>query len=787
MKFLGAVLDSRARPPLRHLPLALFLLGILLYGAVLAGFMLQRFDLASVLRLSSDDAFYYSQIARNLADGQFSTFDGGISRTNGYHPLWMLLITPLYWILDPQAALFAIKALEILLIAAGVVMLALAARLARLPWILLLAVPTLLYRQDGMLLGLEAAAAAAMLGLLFLALGLFARDQARWTWLLAAVAFSLPWARLELVAVSMTATAVLCLMEWPRGGTGVGARATGIDRIVRARPIVPLLSACAGLVVYGIYNQLVFGGPVPVSGATKQWWSLQRWEHGDGYDVADNFLATLRSAPFDDELRMALEVCAYLALVWWLVGRAGHALDRQVLVFFVAAFSLAAGHLAKFGQTVLTVHPDAPLFSWYFVPAYLVSALLVPLRVYAALHVIRRFVEPVSRRAAAVASLGVVAATILFLLATTDFARPFAMIERVSQSSYRAFRISSYAGAQVMNRILPEGSIVGSWDAGVIGYFSRFPVVNLDGLVNSYEYFRAFERLGLEPRDQERNEPLRAEYAARTFGVTHFANVRATERQYDAALFEGVSLSDAPQEGGSEFKLWAAAPSALGASESGAWFWKRIESHFDYRWDNVGVLVDEGLVQAFVRHCDPDRLRDTAIALSWVSGTRRGRASAWFPWENPRSNHLGHCVLLLEPPNDAEQIEALRPEDYLSRVASVAAPSVRSNYDVYLHENALVYVTGHCSADDVEHRFFVHVTPVDAGDLTARGRRHGFENLDFDFRRAGVRIGERCAAVRALPAYDIERIATGQFVPGRRRVWEVAIEPRSLAAGGTSP
>ena len=33
--------------------------------------------------------------------------------------------------------------------------------------------------------------------------------------------------------------------------------------------------------------------------------------------------------------------------------------------------------------------------------------------------------------------------------------------------------------------------MVGSWDSGVIGYFSRFPVVNLDGLVNSYDYLRA--------------------------------------------------------------------------------------------------------------------------------------------------------------------------------------------------------------------------------------------------------------------------------------------------------
>ena len=87
--------------------------------------------------MNGDDSFYYFQIARNLAEGKFSTFDGGITQTNGYHPLWMLLITPFYWVFDKEAALFAIKAFEIMLIAGGVALVAAAARLARLPYIAL--------------------------------------------------------------------------------------------------------------------------------------------------------------------------------------------------------------------------------------------------------------------------------------------------------------------------------------------------------------------------------------------------------------------------------------------------------------------------------------------------------------------------------------------------------------------------------------------------------------------------------------------------------------------------
>src|SRR5262249_54593302 len=45
--------------------------------------------------LTFDDAFYYFGIARNVAHGHGSTFDG-IDPTNGYHPLWMLLSVPIY-------------------------------------------------------------------------------------------------------------------------------------------------------------------------------------------------------------------------------------------------------------------------------------------------------------------------------------------------------------------------------------------------------------------------------------------------------------------------------------------------------------------------------------------------------------------------------------------------------------------------------------------------------------------------------------------------------------------
>ena len=54
-----------------------------------------------VLEATSDDAFYYFQIARNIATGHNVTFDGE-TLTNGFHPLWMVLLTPIYLLSDDQ-------------------------------------------------------------------------------------------------------------------------------------------------------------------------------------------------------------------------------------------------------------------------------------------------------------------------------------------------------------------------------------------------------------------------------------------------------------------------------------------------------------------------------------------------------------------------------------------------------------------------------------------------------------------------------------------------------------
>ena len=485
--------------PLRHVPFALFVLGILGYGAAFAWYMLDRFDLLNLLRDGNyDDAFYYHQIAHHMAEGRFSTFDG-ITRTNGYHPLWLFLITPFHWLFDKTEALFAVKAFEIMLIAAGAALVAVAARAARLPWILLFAVLPALYAQRGMLLGLEAALVLFMLGLLLLAMCLFARDPARWRWPLAAVAFALPWARLEWAAVAVAATAALGFLEWSgrlcRARDGSSRSAAGRAdrtlplagaslRLLRLPAAAPLAGAFAGLLVYFAYNGVVFGGAVPVSGAVKALMSQRRWELEGGYDLVESFWAFARSEPFDGELLTALEVCVYALLAWWLARGSRSRGDALLLAFLAGVVGLAAGHLAKFAQALFSMHPELGTSPWYFVPAYLMEALVVPLRCCVGIYLVRRFVAPRLPRTANVLRLAAIAAAAVVLVAKVDFAAPFRSVDEARKDLRRNWNVHSYMGAAVMDRLLPEGTLVGAWDAGVIGYFSRLPVMNLDGLAN---------------------------------------------------------------------------------------------------------------------------------------------------------------------------------------------------------------------------------------------------------------------------------------------------------------
>ena len=763
-----------------------FLVALLGYGGFYAYATVTSFDVVNLHRDAFvDDAFYYFEIAKNLAAGKFSTFDGGITRTNGYHPVWLLLVTPFYWVFDLESALFGIKALEIMLIAGGVCLMALAVRLARLPWILLFAVLPALYGQQGMTMGMEAAAGAFFLGATLLAAVLFVRDAERWRWLLAAIAFLLPWVRLEYVAIALCVTGgVGCLC------VGFGAAPLPRDRISRLRTaVVPFVAAIAGIVAYLLYNGVVFGGVLPVSGAAKVDVSAQ-WATVDAVDWRRLGGVVLREA------LLVAELCCYV-LVAAGVARFRGWNTEAVGVLAVLGTVLALGVEDVFSKALTALFYSAHVEGyshWYYVPGYLVAALMAPVRCFVAIFLLRWLLPvPWARRLAVVA---VCAAGIVLALAPYKFTEPFRFVHEGRHASYLILPWGHWNGGlagelAAFERMLPDDAVLGAWDAGAIGYFARRPVVNLDGVANSYDYLQADpDKWGLWLR--------RAGVPA--LGVTHLVNsVRA-----DRLGVRGFEYVGSRRVGPYSLKLWPHGTEGVGSKA-----WRSITSPSfgaDGQGTGYRVIRHRRLMQVFVPDCVPEGMAANVpemLAFAWREGAEIRREQRL--WARPHRTDLGYCTMTFLLPHGAEAAAGISVEGTTAdRVVAHALPLLRSGtgVSVYAVRNRLLYVgepreteetaaRRECLGPDawwrgVDSYYFLHVHPARRRDLRYDRLEHGF--LEYDDLLTWMRrsAGGRCLAEAELPPVRIREIVTGEIARGRR-IWAGGIEGAALSVDSASP
>lgn len=768
---LGGWLEAQG---VRRAGFVAFLAALLGYGGLLAYYTLANFDVMNLIRDGYiDDSFYYFEIAKNLAAGQFSTFDGGISRTNGYHPAWLLLVTPFYWVFDSETALFGIKALEIMLIAAGVVLVAVAVRVAGLPWILLFAMLPALYAQSGMLFGLEAAAGACSLGAFLLAAVLFVRDARRWRGFFAAGAFLLPWVRLEYAAIAVFATGALCLLP----ATGSRWQARGCFRWAKLRTdCLPLLGALAGILAYFLYNGFVFGGIVPVSGAVKIAWG-ESWRASVGANAQDLWLAAggrLLDTALGDALR-SLELGVYTLIVLAVAARGAWRKDHRLLLgVLLVALALGVETLAAKTQVAFLYAPELAAYnSWYYAPAYLMGGLMMPVRCFMAIFIWRLVA---AGRPAGVRQAGVLAVCVAGVYAAFDratFTEPFRSVQANRDSLRIVGLLAAARAGTVLDRMLPEDAIVGSWDAGTVGYFAERPVVNLDGLVNSYAYLRG---------------PLAAGY-----GVTHFANfVRHGLRPHHVQA-EYVDTWVA-SEGRDRLEIWpedaatdGAQPSARGGPSTSNWLAMTSPSRrADGPSNGYRVLRFGRLVQVFIPNCRSEETADAsgerdvpeALRLSWREGSRQ-RAETRL-WPQPIRTEFGYCTASFLLPQGAETaadiaVDASTVEQLVGdRSAVLRSPT----YRVYAPAGRLVYVVEQpCPGDSVN--FFLHIRPARERDLPLSRRNAGFDNYDNALNFGRRTSANRCLAATEMPAYEIGEAWTGQVEDGET-IWTARIDGPAL-------
>ena len=142
----------------------------------------------------------------------------------------------------------------------------------------------------------------------------------------------------------------------------------------------------------------------------------------------------------------------------------------------------------------------------------------------------------------------------------------------------------------------------------------------------------------------------------------------------------------------------------------------------------------------------------------------------------------GSAISFILAPNSEAYLDYYRAE-YSDVVANGTLLS-RAAFDIYVHNDALHYITANC-APLLAHRsvgVFLHIFPVDSADLPADSREFGFENLDFltagydfFFIHSGF-VDGKCISQRPLPDYPIARIRTGQNAAPGVDEWRVDID-----------
>ena len=90
---------------------------------------------------------------------------------------------------------------------------------------------------------------------------------------------------------------------------------------------------------------------------------------------------------------------------------------------------------------------------------------------------------------------------------------------------------------------------------------------------------------------------------------------------------------------------------------------------------------------------------------------------------------------------------------------ALGAPIIASDWNVYLKDGRLVWVSEDCA--NVNSPFFLSMTPREGSGPAGRERR-GIDGMEFGFRDVARRAGGKCVAVIELPSHDLLAVRTGQ-------------------------
>jgi hypothetical protein len=443
----------------------------------LATFLLPGIDIA-IARHFPDDALFYNLVARNLLAGHGSTCDG-LTRSNGYHPLWMVVVTGVEWLMGSKAMLGELALMLVMNATAGWLLYTWLRSVCRAQIALSLALLATFEQSVFQVTwsGMETTLAWLALIALLVALrrGPLETLPRRRVWEIGMGLLGLMMARLDggLFWIAIAFTSLL--------GASLSPPAVAARLRVLLRLFLP-----SGLVVlaYLAFNQWWFGTAMPISGRIK---SIAPWQLiSSEYDWAHAWIRLRRILVVDPieraqsmahsvapgtDLLIALLWLGFLAaaLAWVVKSRAGD--------FSLRCLVLYAGlHTAYY--TLLQSDPYS--LAWARGPELLLMITLVGC-------VIER---ASGSRLAPGRAVPAACLVVVIVFGATSHVRRLTPKDRIYD--FDVARADFSAAVDYLGHALAPDEPVITWNIGFLGYYTRRPVVSYDGLLNSREYFEEY-------------------------------------------------------------------------------------------------------------------------------------------------------------------------------------------------------------------------------------------------------------------------------------------------------
>lgn len=409
-----------------------------------------------------DDSYFYLQVAHNIAQGEGSTFHG-ITPTNGYHPLWlgMVTLTSLVAGGDKTVSLYLAFILQSLLVGAAVVAIKRLTTAMGLGYWLISAAMLAAYLTGTAIYGSEAHvnALSVLIGLICLWRAM-EKGTTR-TWLAAGVMLGVSLlARLDNIFV-VSALSLCALVHVARRDLRQSAAAMLYLGIGGALVVLPYLT----------YNFATYGHLVPISGAIKSTFPAANPDLdnlGPMGKLATPFgLVSLAIALF-------LDANNQRRVIWLGLG-AGVVLHAAYIVCYTDHYTF---------------------WAWYYVAAVITAALAGSYLFGLSTAVLFRRMPPSFASGLAVA----LSVSILAAGAARAWLKGFGF-EGIGPLQVQ-IRINKYRWpdefGKWMKTRFPAGTrfFVYDWP-GAIAYYSDLPLLPMDGLMNDFRYNDDLLKLGI--------------------------------------------------------------------------------------------------------------------------------------------------------------------------------------------------------------------------------------------------------------------------------------------------